>query len=244
MKRSQEFIVGFHDRVLEEAPCVPGGSGRIEAPAEGVGAVFIEHQERVDDVSLALAHFYAVFILDQTKDHDVFISGSFVKEGRCDEEAVEPAARLIDRFAYEIAGEVLVELILVFKWIVPLGRVHRARIEPAVDDFRDALHFSAAIRTFYIYVIDVRLVQLDIVGTVIGHFLQLFDRTYTFDLFAAFAFPYGKRSSPVSVARERPVYHVFEEVLEAPVLDIFGIPVYFFVVGQYLIFESRGLYEP
>src|SRR5437879_4763594 len=61
------------------------------------------------------------------------------EEQRADrQQAVEPAARLVDGFADEIGGELVVEMTNGIEWpirsaISPLSKWHRSAVEPAVD---------------------------------------------------------------------------------------------------------------
>ena len=49
-----------------------GGAAAEDAEAEGVGAVFGDEVERVDDVTLGLAHFFAVGVEDEAVEVDFF----------------------------------------------------------------------------------------------------------------------------------------------------------------------------
>ena len=62
------------------------------------------------------------------------------------------------------AGKLLLELLLVFKRIMPLRERHGAGIIPAVDDLVLAVHLAAALRAGERHVVDVRAVQLDVLG--------------------------------------------------------------------------------
>ena len=134
----------FYNSVVMEAIGEPGRGIFVEIPADGVGAVFFEHIHRCDGVALGLGHFLPVLIENQTEDDDVFKGGLIEKQGGNGEQGVKPAAGLVDGFADEVGGEVGFESFAVFKGVVPLGEGHSAGIEPAVDDFGDAMHNFAA----------------------------------------------------------------------------------------------------
>ena len=74
----------------------------------------------VSEVCLPLA----VLVEDEAEDDAVLKTG-LVKDQRRDRvEAVEPAARLVDRFGNEIRGEGLVEKLLIFKRVMILRERH------------------------------------------------------------------------------------------------------------------------
>ena len=92
-----------------------------------------------------LGHLYAVFIVYVPQYYAVFEGRAAEEYGVDDEQGIEPAARLVDGFGYEVGGEGLVKQIFIFKRIVILRKGHRTRIEPAVDNFGRALHLAAAL---------------------------------------------------------------------------------------------------
>src|SRR5206468_496871 len=68
-------------------------------------------------------------------------TGGVAEQHRADRElAIEPAPRLIERFADEVGGELFAELVLARVRIAPLGEGHDPAVVPAVDDFADATH--------------------------------------------------------------------------------------------------------
>ena len=57
---------------------------------------------------------------------DTVAVGHTVGDQRCNGvQAVEPTARLVNRFADVFSWEMLVKGLLVFEWVVPLGIRHR-----------------------------------------------------------------------------------------------------------------------
>ena len=73
------------------------------------------------------------------RDH-VLERGTIEERHREHVQGVEPAASLTDVLDDEIAREVALEPVLVFKRIVNLGVRHRARLKPAVQDLWNAAH--------------------------------------------------------------------------------------------------------
>ena len=178
--------------------------------------------------------------------------------------AVEPAASLVDRFADEVGGELRLEF-LAFRSVrlpsvAPLGKGHRAAVEPAVDHFRHTLHsrpFSErrGIRHF----VDIRLVDLQVVGQFgIGGFgllpdlqplhlrlgRQFFVTSDRLHLAGLLANPDRQRRAPIAFPRQGPVDVRFQEFSEAARLDVFRQPVDLTVVGQHLVFVLGGTHEP
>ena len=149
---------------------------------------------------------------------------------------MEPTARLVHCLGDKLRGEVAQEKLFVFKGIVILRKRHCARVKPAVEHFRHALHRFAAFRAFYRYLIDIRAVKLNrLCAFVAAHFIELLA---TADAVAvtAFAFPYIERRAPVAVARYRPVLNIFEPVSESSCADGFGNPVYGRIVAEQVFF--------
>ncbi len=138
----------FHYRVFEETARVPGRGARIKTPAQRIRAVFIEHNERIYYIAFTLAHLNAVLILYKPQNDNIFIRRFFMKKGGSHKQTVKPAASLVNGFTYKIGRKILFEFIFIFEWIMPLRRMHHARIEPAVDNFRHALHLGAATASY------------------------------------------------------------------------------------------------
>ncbi len=120
------------------------------------------------------------------------------------------------------------EKFLVFKRIVILSERHRTRIEPAVDNFFDSLHLSAALFTFAGGRVDIRTVKLDI-ALDSAHFFEFLFRTHYINFSAVLANPDRKRRSPISLAGKTPVDDVLKEVAHSARTYRFGHPVYRFV---------------
>ena len=85
--------------------------------------------------------------------------------------------------------------------------------------------------------------KLDLVGAVVGHALELLNASDRMDI-SALAFPYGKGRSPVTLTAETPVDYVLDEVSEASVLDVVGIPLDRLVVCHKPVADLCHLNEP
>ena len=143
------------------------------------------------------------------------------------EQRVEPAARLIDPLADEISGERFLEFLLVLERIVPLGGVHRAGIEPGIDDVRHPVHRLAALRADEVDLVDVRAVQLHALRQVLidRALHQLRTASDGDRLPAVLAGPQVERRPPVTITGEGPVLKVGQEIAEAACADVRRVPV-------------------
>ena len=106
------------------------------------------------------------------QNDDVFIGGLVEQQGRNRQERIKPSSGLVNGFRNKVRRELGFKQVFVLKGIVMLGKGHGARIEPAVDDFGHPLHLLAALRTFDGHRVHIGPVQLDVVGAIVGHFLQ------------------------------------------------------------------------
>ena len=147
----------------------------VEIPADGVSAVLLQRLHRIDGIALRLRHLAAFLVLDMAEDDDIAVRCLVEEQRRDGDQRVEPAARLVDGLRDEVCREALLEDVLVVERIVPLCERHGARVEPAVDDFLDAVHLLAALRALDRDLIDVRAVQLDVIRAVRAHGLELLD---------------------------------------------------------------------
>ena len=74
----------------------------------------------------------------------VLLGAVLAEQERADrQQAVEPAAGLVEGLADEVGGELLLKVLGVLVRVAPLGEGHRAAVVPAVDDLRHALHLRA-----------------------------------------------------------------------------------------------------
>ena len=126
---------------------------------------------------------------------------------------------------------------------MPLRERHGAGVEPAVDNFRYAVHLFAAFFAFNRYSIDKRTVQFDIVRAIIGQGFQFFNGTDSV-LMTAFTFPNVEWCTPVTVAGKTPVLHVFNPVAETAFADCRRYPVDCIIVGNQFVAYGRHADKP
>ena len=163
-ERQQELPDRLADRVGAEPVAGPGLLGGQVVPAEGIGAVRVDHLVRVDDVAEPLAHLPALGIEDQPEADAVQVVGLVEEEHRLGELGVEPAPGLVDRLADEVGREAPLELRLVLERVVELRERHRAAVVPGVDHLGDAPHLAAARFAPQGHVVDVGAVEVDLLG--------------------------------------------------------------------------------
>jgi hypothetical protein len=126
--------------------------------------VLVDHLPRHDDVAERLRHLLAVGVGQVAEDQHCAV-GRLVEQQRRDrQQRVEPAARLVDRLADVVGGEVGLERVLVVQRGVVLGERHRPRVEPHVDHLGHAAQRLAAGRRRDLHVVHerpVRVVEAD-----------------------------------------------------------------------------------
>ena len=121
---------------------------------------------------------------------------------------------------------------------------HRARIEPAVNDFRHPLHLSAAFAGDEAAV-HVGPVQFDrFVRRIAGQFGEFLPGAHRDSLSAVRTFPDVERRAPVTVSRKRPVLNVLEPVPEPAAADRLRHPVDELVVLDESVANLRHLDVP
>ena len=136
-----------------------------------------------------LAHFQAVFVVHMPKHYAVFERRLAEQQGGNRQKSIEPAAGLVNRFAYEICGKTFFEKFFVFERIVKLRERHRAGIEPAVYNVFNAVHLAAAFIAFERNLVDIRAMKFHVFNAAqLGKF---FARTYNVYFAAVFAHPHG-----------------------------------------------------
>ena len=270
------------DRLFAVADRGPGRLVGEEVPTQRIRAVAVEDLRRLAVVPLALGHLAAVLAQHQAQDDAVLervrigmrhsrcgACGSLLlprsrlvpEQHRADrQQAVEPAAGLIQGFADEVGGELVLEPLAVGVGIAPLGERHRAGVVPAVDDFRDALHAAGRIEWRLVsHRVDVRLVHLQVVRQFrlggLGLFPHL-DALHArlgqqfsiardgFHLSRAAADPDRQGRAPITFAGQGPVDVGFQEVAEAAFADVLGQPGDPGVVGQHPIAERGRADKP
>ena len=242
-ERAHELALAFLHGIVVEAVRQPRRAVLIEIPADGVCAMLAERLHRIDGVALRLRHLMAVLVLDMAEHDDVLVRGLVEQQRRNRNQRIEPAARLVDGLGDEIGWKALLEDILVLERIMPLRERHRAGIKPAIDDFRHAVHRLAALRALHRDLVDIRAMELDVVGAVVALFLELGNRADAL-LMAALALPDRQRRAPVTVARKTPVLHMLEPVAETAFAERLRNPVDRLVVRDELVLDRRHADEP
>ena len=139
---------------------------------------------------------------------------------------VEPAARLIDRFADVVGLFVGLPLFFVGERVVPLGNGHRAAVEPDIAEFVDAAH-RAAVRCRPRDFVHIGAVQVQPAQVTAALLRELGYAADTLHVIAAgrVAPPDRDRRSPVTIPAQGPVYIVLQPTPEAPAADVVGHPV-------------------
>ena len=175
-QREREGADDLADQVNGEAPFVAWRRGRVQIPAEGIGAVHLDHIPRIHDIAEALGHLLAFAIQDQAEAEDVLIRNGIHQQGADGVQRVEPAARLIHGLADVVRRELGLELLLVLERIVPLREGHGAGIEPDVDQVLDAPHRAAALGTGVGHLVDVGSMEIQVRKIVANFCRQLAHR--------------------------------------------------------------------
>ena len=157
-------------------------------------------------------HFLALFVEDQVVDQYVLIRRAALDDrGNC-HQRIEPASGLVDPLADEVRREELIEVLGVFKRIMPLCERHGAGVKPTVHDLRNSVHRLAAFRTGQGHIIHVRSVQFNrFVDLLVRELHQFLTGTDTVQM-TAFASPDRNRGTPVSGTGNRPVLDLREPV--------------------------------
>ncbi len=245
-QRIEELVQRVLDHIRAQPLRLPGGTRRVQVPAQRIRAVDVDQLPGVDHITLTLAHLDAIFIKSETRDDTVMVRRLPMDDGARGKERVEPATRLIHRFTDEVGGERFCEFLLVGKRVVPLRRVHRSRIEPSVDHVRHPVHRLAALRACQINLVDVRAVQFDALRQLLieGTIHEIIAATDGDRLPTFLTDPQVERCSPVAIAGEGPILKISEEVSEPPGPHMRGIPVDRRVIGDHLILNRRCLHEP
>ena len=166
MEGAHEFLQCFVNSVNFKGALCPRRTSGEHIPPHRVRALFVQNRPRIYGVTAALAHLLPIGCHDKFMAEAVFVGRLVVKERACRQKAVKPAARLIDGFGDKIRRIRLCQHLLILEWVVPLCRVRAARIKPAIDDIRHAMHHAAALIASENDIIDIRPVEFNIVRNV------------------------------------------------------------------------------
>ena len=247
-QRAQHLVGGVADPLLvhDEVGAAQDGR-RQQEPPHGVGAVGVEHLERVDVVAQALRRLLAVGAEHDAVGHARLEGGPVEQGGGQHVQRVEPAARLGDVLHDEVARVVVLEPVGVLERVVHLGEGHRARLEPAVEHLRHAPHRRLAGGVVGVgphEVVDGGTVEI---GD--GHpevTLELGQAAVDVDarVVRVVALPHRDGRAPEPVAADRPVAGVLQPLAEAAVADVLGHPADLLVELHHAVAELGHLDEP
>ena len=193
------------------------------------------------DVALGLGHLPPLLVHDVAEADHVAVGGAVEHQGVDGEQAVEPAARLVDGLADVVGGER--RRPVVASQVVLLGAGHRARVEPGVEHRRDPSGGALAGRAREGDVVDERTVEVEGGEVGPGEGRQLGHRPHA-GVVALVAAPDGQRGAPVAVAGQRPVDVGLEPLPEAAVLDVVGVPPDGLVLAEQGVAAGLGAGEP
>ena len=119
------------------------------------------------------------------------------------------------------AGKLSANTSAILERVMPLRVRHRARVEPAVDDFRDAAVLAALVHERH--AVDGRPVQVELAELAARALLELGDGADA-DVVAVAVRPERQRRAPEALTRQRPVDVVLEPVAEASFANVLRHP--------------------
>ncbi len=233
----QELPQRLADRVDAEQVAVPRQLVRQEVPAERVRAVAVDDVPRHDDVAERLRHLLALGVGDVAEAEDGLERALVVEQRGDRDQAVEPAAGLVDRLTDVVGRVLLLEFLLILERRVPLRERHRAGVEPDVDHLGHAAQRLAAGRRRDLDLVHERAMR--IVERDARELTQLLEGPDA-DRLARVVAPDRQRRAPVALAAQRPVDVVLQPAPEAAVLDVLGVPLDALVGRQQPVLDLRG----
>ncbi|MNI67780.1 hypothetical protein D3C73_1234310 [compost metagenome] len=118
------FGLRLADQAAREALVVPWRAVGQDRPAERVGTVFVHDFPRVDDIAFGFGHLLAVLIEDVAVGDNRFVRRFALEQCRYGQQAVEPAAGLVDPFADHISRILVFKDLFILKRIVALRKRH------------------------------------------------------------------------------------------------------------------------
>ena len=245
--RHEQLAPGFDNAGVRVLGAVPGGRGRHQIPAHGIGAMLVQGLEGVDRVALGLGHLLALGVQQQAVDDHVLVGHRVHHQGGDGVQGVEPAAGLVQAFGDEVRREIAFERVLVLERIVPLGEGHGTRVEPDVDDFRNTAHGAAlAIRPGD--VVNKRAMQVQSLVArpgVAGLGLEFFDGADHLDLLGVpVGDPDGQWGAPEAMAGQGPVDIVLQPLAKSAAADMFGLPTDLLVQLDQPLLDGGGADKP
>ena len=104
-----------------------GNQGELhgeQVPAQGVGPLLVEQRPGIDHVAHVFGHLAAFAVQDVAQAKYVAVAGVPGQQSAYGQQAVEPAAGLVDGLADKVRRRALLVDLLVLKGIVPLSHRH------------------------------------------------------------------------------------------------------------------------
>src|SRR3989344_3335948 len=212
-----------------------------EVKTERVGTIFDDIILGVGVVAVIFAHLPTVVAHDDSLDDDVF-EAMGLKEGVTnDVHDVKPGPELAGVLGDKVGRKVGEELFFVFKGIMAFGIGHTGRLDPAIEDFGNAVSHATTLSTFAGDIVDIGAVK-------IGNFFtrpvfQILDGTGDEDL-ATGTFPDGNRGAPVAGPANAPIGSRIDPQLKAAVFEVRRDPVDVPVSRLQLLLEGSNVEIP
>ena len=124
-----------------------------------------------------------------SENDNIFIRSLIKEQCGLRKQGIEPSAGLIHSLGNKLCRELFLKHILILKRIMMLCKRHCTGVKPAVDYFRNSLHFLTAVRAGNDDFINIRTVQFHFgVFRLTGKGSQFFSAAYG-NLLAAAALP-------------------------------------------------------
>ena len=217
-------------------------AGVDQVQAQCIGAVVFHQLVRWRVVAQALGHLLAVFGKHHAVDDDIAERRLLEQRRREHHQRVEPAAGLVEAFGDVLRREAGLEQVAVLERIVQLRIGHRARFEPAVQDFLDPpVHAVLAVDRERQRV---HMLAMQVVDAHAGHLLEFVTRTDAPGIARDIIDPDRQRRAPDAVPGDGPVDGVLDPVAEAAVLDVLRHPPHFVVACPQIVGEIGDAHEP
>ncbi len=241
---SEKFALHFPQAVQIKAGRCPGRRDIQQIPAQGIRPVLVKQIKGIHRVAPGFGHLAAFLVQYEIIDQYRFIRSFSGDKGGDGQQGIEPPAGLINSFADKICREQLVEILLVFKGIVLLGKGHGSAVKPAVNDILYPCHCFAAFVTDKMNIIHIGPVKINGLIDIFHSPLRQFPAGTNTGGIAAFTAPDIQRSPPIPAPGNGPVVQVLQPVSKPFFPDKGRIPVHSVVVFDQLIPEFGHLDIP
>src|SRR5579884_1447480 len=158
-------------------------------------------------------------------------------------EIIEPRPYLSNIFRYEVSRKVTLELLVILKGVVELGKRHRTAFKPTVEYFvYSPILYPVQGERHLVYPRPVVVLKL-----YSGKLLELFVTSYYFGVFLAFVvstFPNRHSGGPKSVSAYVPIRCALNCFGKPTLLYVLWEPVYIGVLCEHLLFLPGYIQEP